>query len=424
MAKIPTTPQGHEFHMRPGVDPFGPNAWRGVNTETDPGSLDPNELQWGENFRRQGKGLRSRSGLTQVVDLGTDAGSVMYFGALPSNNPRTRVWMSTLGAYGGSTVTGSGLAHYDPSEPIAFQHHSHYYRAADLQMPIAKFGTRLYIGDGDTLRELVDIRGSYGIEAIEAVPTPPVTPIVRIPGFTIRCMLEFNGFLFLGLEDDATPATSKIMAWDGLTLKTDISGIDVPVAFGIWRDKLVVGFEVGTGHIRSRAMGAIPGTWTTHALVGVETAISGNAMAECGANLFIAGGNTKLFKFDGTNVTLVRTIAGAAADGSGITSLTLHRGLLYYGWNVPITYNSRLGRFDPDSTATDWVDTYLDVTAAVPDFTRLSSLLSYRGQVYMGGRQVSVVASAMNDVMGTPEIVNDTGTPSTDFRIMQMLRFP
>lgn len=426
MAKIPAGPQAGEFHYRPGSDPFGASGWRLVDTEVDPASLDPNQLQWGENIRLRGKGIMTRPGLVLKLDLGSAAGSILHFGALPVDNPRTRIWMSGLGAYGSAgTLTGSGLSHYDPSEPIAFQQHSHYLRAADFQMPIARYGTSLFVGDKSTLRVLVDVRGPYGIEALTAIPTPPCSPVVSWPGYTIRCMQEFDGLLFVGLENNTVPTSSKIAVWNTLTATNDITGIRPPKAMGIWRNSLVVGFDATAAHIRVRDAGAAPGSWTTFALAGSECSGNGNAIAEVGDSVWIAGGNTKLFRFEGTALTLARTIGGADATGSGITSVCLHRGLLYYGWNTPTaTFASRIGRHDPDSTAAnEWTDTYKDLTTAVPNFKQLSSMLSYRGQLYAGGAQAWVVATAQNDVQGTPESVHDTGVPATDFRVMQMLRY-
>jgi hypothetical protein len=66
-----STNEGQEFERRPGTDPFGGAGFRGTNTEDDPGSLEPNELQHAVDFRIRGKNLYTRPGHIERIDLGT-----------------------------------------------------------------------------------------------------------------------------------------------------------------------------------------------------------------------------------------------------------------------------------------------------------------------------------------------------------------
>lgn len=424
MPKIPTTPQGIEFQLRPGAPPFGPAGWRGVNTEDDPVSLDPNELQRGDDVRLKGRIITPRPGLVEKIDLGVDP--VTWLLEAPVDNPRVRLWLTALGCFGTAIGTGATIMHVDPTENPVVQTYGNYFATADRQIPLGRYGDKLFVGDKSALREVVEVTAPPGTSIALIAPNPPQVPVITFPGFTIRCLLEFDSLLFIGLENDATPTSSKIVAWNGISARDDLTGIRPPLAFGIWRDKLVAGFDATAGNIRYRDKGSVPGTWTTVALAGFRCATQGNVMQEARQYLFIASGIGDIYRFDGAALTVVRSIAAAAADGKGVTALTLHKGLLYYGWNTPsAAYASRIGRHDPDSTAAnEWIDTYKDITTEIANFIELQSMQSYRGQIYCGGRQVWIVATAVNDVKGTLETISNTGAPGAGFGLMQLLRHP
>lgn len=433
MAKIPTTPQAAEFNIRPGVAPLADVGWGGVNTEDDPSSLGANELQRGQNLRRHGRALRSRPGLVQKIDLTTIAGfnpgSVLWIREAPVVCSPLNLWASAIGVYGGTPTTGASILQLESvAAPIANVYGT-ITATADRQIPLASYGTKIAMGDGGILRELVRILVfptstlNLSSDLNLRIPSLPTVALAQAPaGHVIRCLLEFDGKLFVGLENVGTPASSKIMVWDGVELVDDITGIRPPLAFGIWRNKLVAGFDATAAHIRVRDVGAAPGSWTTVALAGFLCATQGNAMVEVGPYLYIASGTNLIHRYDGSSLSLVRTIGTCAVDGNGCTSLVLHRGLLYYGWNVTATYNAVLGRHDPSSSASEWIDTYKDLTADVANFKRVSALASYRGRIYCGGWQRWVVATFPDYVRGAVQAIYDTGAPASGFGIIQFLR--
>lgn len=429
MAKIPTSRQGIEFQVRPGVPPLGPDGWHGVNTESDPGSLNPDELQRGDNIRLLGGDIRARAGQSQSVDFGLAPGPndnhVMWMGVAPTNTPRVRLWLSAQGCFGTAIGTGSTIQHIDPAQVPVVQSYAQFFTSSSFQAPLGTYGGRLFVGDRDTLREMILVTSHVGVPAGVIAFSPSQTPVARFPGFAIRCLREFDSKLFVGLENLAAPGASKIAVWDGIAAKDDKTAIRPPLNFGPWRDKIVAGFDATAGNIQVRPIGDAPGTWTAFALAGFQTAIQGNAMAEERQYLYIASGIDKLFRFDGAALTLARTIAGCAADGFGCTAVGLHRGLLYYGWNDNGGgHQARIGRHDPDSTSTEWVDTYKDVTANQANFIQLSSMLSYRSQLYCGGQKVWVIATAKEDVKGVVEVINNNGAPGAGFDVMQLIRHP
>lgn len=430
MAKKPLDPQATPFHLRPGVEPFGPQGWDGVNTEDDPGSLAPWELQRGENIRLVGKHIRERDALSPVVDFGLALNDVdnqiLWMSEAPVDNPRTRLWFTAHGCFGTSVGTGASIFHIDPSSIPVLQPYANIFTGVDFQSPMGKFGDKLFIGDRQFLREIILITPPANVSTSEYLFSPSTTPVVSFPGYTIRSLLEFDGKLFIGLEDNVTPGASKIVTWNGLGWKDDLTGIRPPLAFGIWRDKLVCGFDSTAAHVRYRGIGSSPGSWTTVALGGFQCTFNGNAMAEYKQYLFIASGVGDIFRFDGSALSLVRNIAAAAVDGSGVTGVALHRGLLYYGWNTPgAAYASRIGRHDLESTgANEWIDTYKNVSTEQANFKQLCSIASYRSQIMIGGQQIWVLATPVDNPQGTLEVINNTGAPSAGSQVRQLLRFP
>lgn len=429
--KIPTQPPTGEFHFRPGVPPIADGRWKGVNTEDDPSSLAPNELQRGENIRLRGKTIGMRPGLIEIADLGAASGweqTPLYLKETPVDSTCNRLWYTTFGCVGGVIETGYSVFKIDTTRFPKVQVYSNYFATSDRQAPLATYGGQIYIGDSSSLRTLLQIASLSGVAAVITNTAPPQIPLITFPGFTIRCLLEFDGKLFIGLENNTTPAASKIVAWNGESASDDITAINPPLAFGIWRDRLVAGFGSTSAHVRYRVAGTSPGSWTTVAIAGSQCSTYGNAMVEVGPYLYIASGIDKIFRFDGAALTLVRTVTGAYAgvNGYGVTALALHHGLLYYGWNADTTIASAIGRHDPQSTTagTEWIDTYKDITTEEADFSYLASLLSYRDQIYAGGHNGWVVATASNDVKGALELVaSGSATPGPNFIVQQLVRF-
>lgn len=429
MAKTPTTEQGHEFHLRPGVDPMGAGNWHGVNTEVDPGSLLPGELQRGENIRLLGKDIRTRPGQNLTIDFGLAPGPqdnhVLWMGEAPTDNPRVRLWLSAFGCFGASILGGSTVRHIDPAQIPVVQQYANFYAGGNFQAPLGTYSGELYVGDRDMLRKILLITPHPGVSSSVILASPAQSPVARFPGFTITCLKEFDSKLFVGLSNNTTPASSKIAAFNGLSAKDDLTAVRPPRNFGIWQNKLVATFDSTAANIQTRGIGSSPGTWTAVGLAGFQGATQGDSLQEYGAKLWIASGLDKIYSFDGTVLTLERTIAGCATDGNGCVALSLHRGMLFYGWNGPgAAYAAKLGKMDLDSTASQWIDTYKDLTADQANFKQVSSLISYRKQIYAGGQQLWVVATALDDVQGALQVINNTGAPGAGFEILQMIRHP
>jgi hypothetical protein len=428
MAKTPTTPQGIEFQLRPGVDPIGGADWRGVNTETDPASLAANELQRGENIRLNGRIILSRPPVIEKLklsDYGGD-GPILALKEGPVDNPRVRLWFAEVGCYGLVGGSGGEILQVDPTQDPIVQGYSTFYCTNDTQPVLAAFGDTLIAANQSTLHTIIQITPPPGITSKMILASPPMLSAVDFPGYVVISMQEFDGKLFIGLGNPTVPAASKIAVWDGITIKDDKTGIYPPISMGTWRDKLVVGFTAGgpTGVADGalvRSTGTAPGTYASPVLAGFQSTGYGNAMQEVRQYLYIAGGNQKIFKFDGTNLTLARTLAAA----TGIcTSLTLYNGLLHYGWYLSAAGESGIGRHDPDSTAgNEWLDVQKDLTAAIASFKYIWSMKAYRQSIYCGGRSVTILSTAPNNIRGTPTLLY-SATSFTTWGLAQIVRFP
>lgn len=424
------TPAEGVFHRRPGVDPFGPEGWKGVNTESDPGSLLPNELLRGDDVRLKGRSLGTRSGCELDIDLNdfTDradgCGAVLWMHQ-PGNELRTRLWMSAIGCQD-PTQSGFTIYQIDPASDPEIQQYYIKVTAGDRFTPLGKYGDQLYVGDLSLVRVVREIPVPYTITAQELFVKPPLLERLRFDGYTTTCLLEFDGKLFIGLSNDAAPDTSsKIVSWDGGNVVDELTGIRPPLAMGYWREMLLVGFDATAGHIRYREPGAAPGTWTTVALAGFSCTVNQNAFCEVRDKTFIASGVDLLFAFDGTSLSLAQTVVGADTFGDGVNALCMHDGLLHYGWNELGTAAAFIGRHDPDSTgANEWVDNYVGLTDQQPLFTGICSMASYRTQIYAGGRSARVVTTRSGEVAGVVEAVDVASGASSGFRARQLLKFP
>ena len=437
MPKLPTNPppDGNEFQIRPGVAPLGSVPWKGVNTSDDPGSLDPNEFQRAENVRIQGKNIGTRPGSELLFSLpalgtGLGAGQVMWMREAPVDNPHQRLWFSTIGCLGAFIPQGSTIANFDPSQSPGIQGYASFFANADRQSLMGVYGDTLNVGEGSALREIVQLTSATGVNLSDVTASPPNAPLAIFTGFTITCLQEFDNKLFVGMSNDAAPTTtSKIVVWDGISWQDDLTGLRVPQAFGIFQNTLVVGFDATGANIKWRPVGAAGTAWTN----GFLTSPYGNAMQQVADKLYIASNTNLIHAWDGTNLTLVRTVANCDAGGTtGVSGLTLHNGLLYYVWGFTVTFATHIGRHDPDSTAAnEWVDDYKDITldltnqgySGATGIKRAKSIKSYRQQIYIGASHGWVCATKENDVQGTVEAIQ-TGATTVGFDIIQLLRYP
>jgi hypothetical protein len=278
---------------------------------------------------------------------------------------RTRkLYTLFTGCPGISAVLGFSAGWYDSDQSPAWQR-GVYYNGASGNMVAGVYDGQLYLGVDDKLRVLKLINAPYGnSESLAIAGIEQGEHLGVFTGFTIRALQEFDGMLFIGL--DAGAGASKIVTWDGLTFRNDVTGIDPPTAFCKWRNKLVGGHS--TSGIRIRNEGASPGTWST-----VAGAVVSVHMTSYKDSVYITNGSTAIWKYDGSSLASDRTIAGAAIRGL----TTFNDGsaqYLFYGYqssgNAAI-----IGRYDGSS----YVDVHYNITATYSAARLPRTLRAYRG---------------------------------------------
>lgn len=424
MSKFTLPEDAREVHFRKGADPFGNAGWRGMNTESDPGALQPNELQLGRDIRLVGGHIEGRPGLSLIADLGDldnlAQNGVHWMDEFGVTNPYTRLWLIAEGCFGFAAGTGAQIIRLDTLSNPKVQVYANFSSETSYSTPLASYGDRLMAGNGNLLQEIFQITPPYGVTVASIMPSPPQILIHDFTGYIIRCMVEFDGQLMIGLENLSNPALSKIVSWDGSSFSDDLTGIDPPLAFGRWHDKLIVGFSSATAAIKYRDMGDSPGTWTNVALAGFGCSTSQNAIVEDIDGTYIADGISKIFKFNGTVLSLVRTVGSCAS----LRTLCMHDNILHYGWNSTVTFASHLGRRDVDSSSLEYVDDYKNLTTDVAGFKNLVSMESYRSQIVCAGYGAQIIATAPNDVKGTAFSLSAPGASGSAFPINQVLRIP
>lgn len=293
-----------------------------------------------------------------------------------------KLWLLGHGLPGCATSGGFYVAHYDHEQSPIFSR-AVYYDILTSQVVLGKFAGSMYVGTDDLLRRLTIPRVPWGVEPIAISGRSSDAYIHKFTGFQIKGLRE-HGSVFLILLDGGA-GTSKIAMWNGITMydgtqgtTADLTGLQIPTCATLWRDKAVVGFGAAAGHIRVREPGSTtPGTWTTYSLGGLAAV----DMVSHKGLVYIASGSTDIFTFDGSTVSLARTIAGAT-----IKSVDSYNGMLYAGYQTASA--ARVARYN----GSVWEDTHKDLTLQTgpPNLSNartVEALRAFRGQLYAFGNR-------------------------------------
>lgn len=370
MGKNDLGPGHKRFEFRGGFNDFN---WRGMLTNGEAGANPPNRPRMLVNGRLENGAIVERAGLSafDTTALHSASACVRLIADFPLNSGggSKKLWIRGDGCPGISAGTGFYIAHLDQEQSPEFQRALHYLTTTN-SLVLGHFDDNLHIGVDSELRKLQLIPVPYGTENITVSGSSQDTPIHTFTGFTVRCLQEFDGKLFIGL-DSGVPGTSKIATWDGLAVRDDLTGINTPTCFGIYRvqnggESIVVGFGSATNHIRYRPTGSSPGTWVTVA-PGAGT-VASFTMAAYKDVLYIASGSTGIWAYDGTTFTLVHSPASATI----VRAVTVFNGLLYFGYDTAAPAGV-VGKFD----GTTWTD----VEKVIPGADQLKALAGYRGSL-------------------------------------------
>lgn len=373
MTKVKPDSDVKRFEFRSG---FGGLKWRGMRTEGDPGAMPPGYLRWILNGRIVDGDIHERPGLIKLNSSSFDSACVLGLFSFNMANPK-KLWLLGNGCPGISASAGFYVGHIDTEQDPEFQR-SIYYDTITNSISIAKFNGEYYIGSDAVFRKLQLANQPWGIEAIEVSGNSQDVPIATFnttngydANYTIRCMLEFDGKLFIGLDNGN--GASKVVTFDGVSIRDDKTAIDAPTCFCLYRiqnggDAIVMGTN-NTNTIYIRAAGSSPGTWTsigTHASVDMETYKD---------VLYIADGSTAVWSWNGTSLAS----ANAPASATAVRALEKFNGYLYYSYDTASAV--LIGRYDGST----WSDSHKNMTTQFSGTTSIRSIESYRGSLFACG---------------------------------------
>lgn len=403
------TKKGTPFEFKAGIEGF---EWGGMLTEGDPSANEKNRPRLLENARFFGGEITDRSGLTKLLAAQIDAAggaSVTYLGDHQITTPR-KLWIVTDGCPGISSAVGFSLTCIDTEQDPEFQRVV-YYDTLTSSFTIAGFDGNLHLGSDSVLRKLELLALPWGSSENLAVSgSSQDVPLVTFTGYDIGTMLEFDGKLFIGLDNGA--GASRIVTWDGVSWRIDLDSIDPVTCFGLYRvtdggDCIVAGFGSGTNHIQYRPTGDSPGSWTTVA-PGAGT-LDARQMISYKDVLYLADVGGDVWDFDGTTLASARTPAGSTT----CKSVATFGGNLIFGYATAAA--AIIGSYDGSS----WTDAEKDFDAQFSGADDIRALAGYRGSLMVGGIKGAtggfIWASPGADITGTYRQIVMAGANNSDF---------
>jgi hypothetical protein len=361
------------FEFRSGMG----GAWGGMVTQGDPGRNPPFSPRLLINTRLVDGEVQDRPGLAKLFASPMHASDACVKDVVDHDMSKPfKLWITGTGCPGISAGTGFYLGTLDSEQEPEFQRVV-YYDTAVGTVSVAKFNGDFYVGVDSELRKLTIIKFPWGTEAIEIAGTAQESPVYTFTGFTIRCLKEFDGKLFIGLDNGA--GASKIATFDGVSIRDDKTAIDAPRWFALYRiqgggDAIVCGTST-TSTIYIRPTGESPGTWTS---IGNQASVQAISYKDV---LYIATGATTVASWNGVTLTVS---ARAPVGASAVRTVTVFNSLLYFGYDTAAA--AVIGKFDGST----WTDAEKSLTAQFVGTTSIRALESYRGFLVAAGTRTGI----------------------------------
>lgn len=382
-------PSTDRFERQYGLNDIG--YPEGVNTELSPSRIRKEQFRRLINSRFRGTSVVPRGGQAALKggDAIHDAAACIYPEDFVMGTPK-RLWSIGDGCPGQSAGVGFTVSHFDLEQRPVFQRAVWYQNAVD-QIAIGSYGGVPHVGVDSDFKRVQLVPVPFGTENISLAGSDQSLPLASFPGFTFNAIMETGGICYLALDDGA--GGGKIVSWDGKTVRNDLTAIDTPLALGVWRDQLVVGFGSGSNKIMVRAEGSTsPGTYATVTPgVGTVAAYPGiNSITSFKDGLYLIDGVSKVWKYDGTTLAVVHTIAGAT-ELAGLCSAF---GFLWYAY-TDASNHAVLGR-SADGAA--FTDGYKDFTTGEEIHAYHARSLAY----YKDSLAVGILSTSRSKVYISP----------------------
>lgn len=361
------------FEFRSGKD----GLWSGMVTSGDPcrnGVFSPRMLV---NVDLYDGEIRCRPGLTKLNSSVLDASNACIRNLVSLNCPTPlKLWLIVAGCPGIDPTLGFSINSIDTEQSPEFQR-AVYYSTASNQPVLAKYGDQMYLGVDSSVRKLQLIAQPWGTENLSVSGTSQDTPLKTFSGYVVTCMQEFDGKLFIGL--DGGNGASKIVTYDGVSFRDDVTAIDPPTCFALYRvqnggDAIVVGTE-NANTLAIRPTGETAGMWSSIGTVAATEMLSFRDV------LYIATSGASLYQWNGSALSVARSPAGAVA----LRCLAEFNNTLYFGYETASA--AIIGKQTSGGTYTD---VEKNLTTQFTGASSLRSLAAYRGFLIASG---SITAS-------------------------------
>lgn len=393
---------GDRFEFRTG---FG-GTYGGMLTEGDPAQNGPWRPRMVVNARLVAGEYRERAGLAKLDENAIDSAGGKIKNILSFNLATPKpLWIIGNGCPGISTSAGYSLVSLDPEQDPEVQAQV-YDSGLGTEPIIAKYGESWYLAASATLYLLQPLRTRWGTEALDLSGTSQQRPIHTFTGYTIKCMFEFDGSLFIGLDNGN--GASKVSTWNGISIQdeTGMTAIDPPTCMAAYRiqdggDALVMGTSnANTIYIRNTA-----GTWST---IGAIASVQMLAYKDV---LYIATGSTALYSWNGTTLASARS----PALTSEVRGVAVFNGYLYFCYTTS-TPASIIGKYDGST----WTDAEKNLTTQLGAGTDVRDVEYYRDMLIASGARSGgkLWVSPGTSTSGTWVEVNPDATTGTLVRLV------
>lgn len=408
-------PQTGAYNLRTKKDLF---EWGGMIPDGNPASLPDNRPRRLYNARFRNGGIVPRGGQAafNASALHSNSACIRSLADFQIGTKKS-LYMSGAGCPGLSSTFGFFIGSQDFDQSPFFQP-AVYYDGSTVGVVFGVYGGDLYFGVDAELKKYQPIAAPYGVSQLALSGSSQDIPIVTPSGTVqITCLKEFDGKLFLGC-DSGTPGTCRVVAWNGLTEMEDVTGLNAPTGFGIYREVLIMGYGGAPNRIDIRAVGAPAGTWTNVA-PGAGTAAFKRGVSYKDKFYFTTGADD-IFVYDGTAGTLTRiTTATTGIAASSITwGIAVFNNLLYIAYKTALS-KGRLAKYD----GTTWTPIEKDFTTQFTGVSSVRPLATYRGNLVVGATDSTggvTLTSPGTSTSGTwvREVLNGSSSGAlTDFLV-------
>lgn len=326
-------PQTMGYNLRSEVGKF---EWRGMWPDGDSASIPENRFRILKNARLESGAVVARPGQTKlntsaIHNAGADIVSIQDFQmATPY-----QLFCDGDGCPGAGVVGGAFIGSYDIDQNPQAQGLV-YYPSATHDTVFTVFDGAIHIGVENQLRRYQQVRAPWGSSVLSVAGNVLDKPLVNLPaGFThMACLEAFDGKLFLGCVQGV--GNSKVAVWDGVTLADDLSAVNAPVGFALYRDNLIVYLD-GVNSLRSRPIGAPGATWATIAPAAGTVRMRGHQCAASYKDIlyFCVGGGAgsdDLWQYNGTTLSRIPVATWGGPAGCITHSCCVFNGFLYVSY--------------------------------------------------------------------------------------------